>query len=117
LRTDVLKRQQRRGASGTLAAHEIDFLLGVRRSREEIARLRADGIAYNPLYRFLADSMPVAQFRALWAEHGAALRVEAKRRGIAAPNPDEYGPVDGNRAFWVSRRYRGSEHGPTPSKS
>jgi hypothetical protein len=47
----VLTRQQRRAASGTLAAHEIDFLLGVRRPREEIARLRADGIAYKPLYR------------------------------------------------------------------
>lgn len=96
----MLRRQQRRGASGTLAAHEIDFLLGVRRPMAEIERLRAAGVAYNPLHRFVADSMPVAQFRALWGEHGAFLRAEATRRGIPVPDPNEF---NSHRA-WVYRR-------------
>lgn len=99
----MLTRQQRRGGSGTaLAAHEIDFLLGVRRPRAEIEGLHAAGIAYNPLYRFTAGSMPKAAFMALWNEHGAFLRAEAKRRGIPVPDPNEY--VDGHRGLWLYRQ-------------
>jgi hypothetical protein len=98
--------RHRRGNSEALALHEIDFLLGVRRPVEAIDQLRKAGVRYNRFYQFRADSMPVAEFRDLWAEHGAFLRAEARRRGVEAPNPDEYGPVDSGRAFWVWRQDR-----------
>jgi hypothetical protein len=98
----MLTRRQEPGA--TLTHHEVDFLLGVSRSSEDVARLRAAGIDYHKFYQFQADAMPVAQFRALWARHGAYLRAEATRRGISAPDPSEYGPVDRTgRAYWIWR--------------
>ena len=102
----MLTRHGSSSSPDVLALHEADYLLGVRRPMDEIERLRAEGIEYNTLYRFRADSMPVAEFRALWAEHGAFLRAEAKRRGIPLPDPQEYALDQSRRAFWIYKQER-----------
>ena len=100
----MLTRQK--GTAG-LAPHEVDFLLGVHRSAADVARLRAAGIRYNAFYRFMADRMPAMEFRALWTQHGAFLRAEAKRRRITPRDPHDFGPIDqSGRAFWVARQER-----------
>ena len=102
----MLKRRSHVAAGSGLPAHMVDFLIGVRRSVEEIDQLRKVGVRYNAFYTFAADRMPRAEFLALWAAHGAFLRAEANRRRIAPPDPTTYRLVDGGRAFWDLRRFQ-----------
>jgi len=76
----MLKRRSHVAAGGGLPLHLVDFLLGVRRGVREIEQLTAAGIRYDSFFEF--TEMPGEEWQRLWREHGAALRAEAKRRGI-----------------------------------
>jgi len=49
--------------------------------------------------------MPVEEFRKLWRRHEAAVRREARRRGLEVPDPATYAPHP--FGSWVRRQWDG----------
>ena len=83
-----------RGCSGVLPLHAIDFLLGVNRTADEIAKFHAEGISYDAFFPF--DELCTRDYAALWQKHRTFLRAEARRRGIPCPPAaSANGPDDG----------------------
>ena len=72
-------------ASQQLPLDLVEFLLGTRRTVDEIARLQAAGTNYDSFLEFDADQWPAERIAELWRIHGRQLRTEARRRGLEVP--------------------------------
>ncbi len=70
----------------------IDFLLQVSRTPEQIDRLHAAGISYDPFATFIWDQQSPEEFLTVWHQHEAVIVAECKRRGMAVPDPATYRP-------------------------
>jgi hypothetical protein len=84
---------------------ELDFLLACSRTIASVDRLHAAGRPYDPFFEFVADQMSAADFRVLFHRHQAVIVAEAKRRGIAVPDPSTYVPFP--RGVWVVSEWDG----------
>jgi hypothetical protein len=78
-----------------LALDMIDYLLGTRRTPQEIAEFERQGIPYDAFLEF--DDIPEVEVDRLWATHRDILLAEARRRGVDVPRGSIEGQTNENQ--------------------